>query len=393
MHHTRASVLSVCTAAIIEAGASAGGLEKKAGAGGPEDWLGCGVQAMNDDLARDLFAVTTDEESIQYLMAEHQEKGAYLISIIRLSMADDGTEIDVSREDVGIYLEYEAPKFKDFRYQTMTFQVREFVEGQEWSETASGCGIQLCARPWCTPTTLTVTPRASIGAYVGFNGESSLILGRIGATQATNYEGDVTMDGYDLFIPDLVAAEIPINMDLPRIQNWVHTRSLAANGRIKMEISEVDEIYQSLVNDSTRPLVGPDEFCDMKRERCESQARRRFERECEMCLDSEQARRIRSTTVWNSCWSGTQDGAMIGAAIGCSVGVWSGGLGAVPAGLIGGTIGATYGLVGSFMFSWTECNDREEACLADETRRYGWAKDDCWSKYVDCMTLNPPYVY
>ena len=39
MDHTRASVLSVCTAAIIGAGASAGGLEEGAGAGGPADCL------------------------------------------------------------------------------------------------------------------------------------------------------------------------------------------------------------------------------------------------------------------------------------------------------------------------------------------------------------------
>ena len=48
MDHTRASVLSVCTAAIIGAGAGAGGLEEGAGAGGPTDWLECGVRVLND---------------------------------------------------------------------------------------------------------------------------------------------------------------------------------------------------------------------------------------------------------------------------------------------------------------------------------------------------------
>ena len=393
MDHTRASVLSVCTAAIIGAGASAGGLEEGAGAGGPSDWLDCGVQAMNDDLAQDLFAVTTDEESIQYLMAEHQEKGAYLISIIRLSMADDGTEIDVSREDVGIYLEYEAPKFKDFRFQTQTFQVREFVEGPGWDETTRECDIQLCARPWCTPGSLTVTPRASIGAYVGFNGESSLILGRIGSTQATNYEGDVTMEGYELFIPDLVAAELPINTDLPRIQNWVHTRSLAANGQIKMKISEVDEIYQSLVNDSTRSFVGPDEFCDMQRERCEAQARKQFEREYEMCSKGQQAQHSRKQFVFMTCLGTTATAAAAGAEVGAFLGACAGGIGAVPGALVGGIGAASWAFVGSFMYSWTSCDDIENACEDDVTTRYGWAEDDCWSKYVDCLTINPPYDY
>ena len=48
MDHTRASVLSVCTAAIIGAWSSAGGLEEGAGAGGPADWLDCGVRMLTE---------------------------------------------------------------------------------------------------------------------------------------------------------------------------------------------------------------------------------------------------------------------------------------------------------------------------------------------------------
>ena len=100
MDHTRASVLSVCTAAIIGAGASAGGLEEGAGAGGPADWIECGVRKTDGQTATDLFGFTDEDGVFEFLTPEPLGNGAYLISMVRLRVEEEA--LQSSKNEIGI---------------------------------------------------------------------------------------------------------------------------------------------------------------------------------------------------------------------------------------------------------------------------------------------------
>ena len=387
MDHTRASVLSVCTAAIIGAGASAGGLEEGAGAGGPTDWLDCGVQAMNDDLAQEIFGLTSDEKSLEYLIAEDQGNGIHLISSVRLMPAIKNHTIQSQTDSVGMYVEYQAPKFKEPNYRTQSIDIEEIVMGPSWEDLAEECELQLCLRPVCTTETLTLDHAASIGLYTGFDGSQTYIMGRLSKTQSSTNKGQGLVEGPTLLLPEFTADSIPVNTDIPLIDRWDHLRTLSESGAVRMTPNQVDEIYQSLATENQAFLgdIGLANSCGSQLDSCFKDANQDFDDAIFWCIASRSAKLERSRIVAGMCVGSALATAGLLKKVFAAAGLCVGGpKPAAVGGAAGFVVGFGYGAASGLVIGTCVAGLNENLCEKDAEELFEKDVARCLGDWLEC---------
>lgn len=284
MDHTRASVLSVCTAAIksriafshtqrnhssrlrhspvastlviasctclISAVAHGEQRDKKRQAPDPAEWLAKNVAPLSTERIAELLEVDQSDwfNDPQWCVATPTDEtsGAFIISAHTYRMDANGDYVDQSTP-VAYYLPTYISTLPDYRH-TMS----EFIDPSELSiDPVEAGSLMQCTMCLDNPPvegdmmagTLTVSPTSVAGELITFDGESALIIGTLLEFEWSCEDGSC-LDQETLFLPRFTADEPLIATELTYIRPWFEMRSLALSGEFgKTTAEEIDEAW------------------------------------------------------------------------------------------------------------------------------------------------------
>ena len=246
MDHTRASVLSVCTAAIIGAGASAGGLEKGAGSGGPTDWLDCGVRYITPEEREEVLNWEPGTARYEYLSFQQGIVPGSRVEVAVNWMETDSLEdgdSPVQNEFVGTFIPTYTGSSPLDRYSMGRVRIMEgMTTPPNEGVFPDSCGPTLICRCWELSADLYY--QASSVSGILETEEARIYL------SGTQMEYTVAMHDESVddlviraFIPTFVANSIPLNQDSAEIEPWLANRIRAESGAIDETPEEIDALF------------------------------------------------------------------------------------------------------------------------------------------------------
>ena len=392
MDHTRASVLSVCTAAIIGAGASAGGLEE--GAERPitqpdsAEWITKNVQTLTPQQIKSLIDVDRERwfGSPQWATATSLSKDnrAYLISSAHVTFVyEEGPipEVEVITTPVAYFFPSSiGGKFDPHFWMDTIIQPEDiYLEDDEMAEIFQ-CTMCVQVPPEIEDAVsgrLRLTPTSVAGQLVGFDGTTTHVVGTILETSWTPEDG-LHEDSDQLFIPQFSSDGPLVSADVVDIRNWTSMRVMAEEGMLGTATAEdVDEAW-SAADEPT--MLSNEDRCRKNRVRCITKASDAFTRATDACIEGQ--------SWWNSVkklWPATLKGAGLGCGTGGAAGRYGtgvlkrlkGGAGVLWGVPIGAAVGGCFGAYDNYQnnvscfdmaqinhrIAITTCNVNHQACI------------------------------
>ena len=389
MNHTRASVLSVCTAAVIGAGASAGGLEKGAGAGGPADWLECGVRSITPEEREEVLNWEPGTDRFEYLSFQQEIIPGSPVEVAVNWMETDSLEdgdSPVHNELVGTFIPTYTGRSPLDRYSMGRIRINEgMTPPPNEGVFPDSCGPTLICRCWELSAVLYYQASSVSGIL-----ETEDVRMYLSGTQM-EYAIAMHDDSVDdlvirAFIPKFVANAIPLNQDSAEIEAWLANRIRAESGVIDETPQEIDALFsmdETLLEPSLTETGACVDRCLNQWLLTRSQIESAFEIRRSQC---------RSNRINNATRIGVHVG-MIGTCVG--TGTAFGCIGGPVAAGIGSGVGLLVGIGGivfceSEVFDDTADLDKYIACMKDvwATRKTGenladQVRDDCINSCID----------
>lgn len=269
-------------------------------------------------------------------------------------------------------------------------------------ESAEGdCDPFLCVRPACMRGDYIYRGKGYSGEFVGLNGETTFVIGRIiHCSFAPSESAGNPGEGAVGFAPDFFANNPPLNQSVIDIASWLGPRRAAEEGRINMSPDHVDGILTALMSQqppTRRPILVPHGFkfptgdtCTDNWLVCRDNARVTYQAEINACAGTY----VGSGLALGAgvCGAAAAAGGGIGATVGliCGSPTGPGALGTATAGgTVGGVIGLCVGAVSGTVCCVEEVINGQDRCEEDALRKADLALKHCRKIYEICKLKNP----